>query len=285
MEDIPLYVGKRKNILVISGGGLRGFSALGAINYLVQQEIIVKPDILCGTSVGSIICFLLNIGYSTQDIYNVLLNIDFAEIFVCDIDDIFDNVCFGFNTTDNIIMILNTFLKKKNIKKNITFKELFDITKTKLIITGTCVNDASLHYFSVDNYPNMEILKAIKISISIPFFCKPCFYDGKVWIDGGCINNYPIDVFSDKLNDVIGILLDENYEFKENFEEIDSYILSVLKCILRGMTVNQKYEMFKKQTIKITSEISHNNWEIGDQIKKKLFSDGYEAAKKFYQIN
>ncbi len=285
MEDIPLYVGKRKNILVISGGGLRGFSALGAINYLVQQEIIVKPDILCGTSVGSIICFLLNIGYTAQDIHNVLLNIDFAEIFICDIDDIFDNVCFGFNTTDNIIMILNTFLKKKNIKKTITFKELFDITNTKLIITGTCVNDSSLHYFSVDNYPNMEILKAVRISISIPFFCKPCFYDNKVWVDGGCINNYPIDIFSEKLNDVVGILLDENYQFQESFEEIDSYILSVLKCILKGMTVNQKYEMFKKQTIKITSEISNTNWEINDQIKKKLFSDGYEAAKKFYQIN
>lgn len=285
MEDIPLYVGKRKNILVISGGGLRGFSALGALNYLIEQEIIVNPDILCGSSVGSIICFLLSIGYTAHDIYSVLLNLNFGELFVCDIDDIFDNVCFGLNSTDNIIMILNTFLKKKNMKRNITFKQLFDLTKTKLIITGTCVNDASLHYFSIDNYPDMEILKAIRISISIPFFCKPCFYDGKVWVDGGCINNYPIDIFSDKLNDVIGILLDENYEFKESFEEIDSYILSILKCILRGMAVNQKYEIFKKQTIVITSEINNNNWEIDNSIKIKLFNNGYETAKKFYQTN
>jgi hypothetical protein len=30
MEIIPLYKGKRKNILVISGGGVKGFSALGS---------------------------------------------------------------------------------------------------------------------------------------------------------------------------------------------------------------------------------------------------------------
>ncbi len=281
MEDIPLYVGKRKNILVISGGGVKGLAALGAVRYLIENDIIIKPDILCGSSVGSLVCFLLNIGYNPNDIYNVLEAIDFGEIFQCDIDDIFDNVCFGFNSTDNVISIMNSFLKKKNIKKNISFKELYDLTKTKLIVTGTCLNDATLHYFSVDTTPNMEILKALRISVSIPLFCKPYTYDNKVWVDGGCINNYPIELFSSKLNDVIGILLDENYHFIEKFEGIDSYIMAVLKCILRGVSVN-KYDIFKNNTIKITCKIDQNDTDINNLIKKNLFNDGYETAKKFY---
>ena len=40
MDDIPLYRGKRKNILVISGGGIKGFSALGAVTRLKELEII-----------------------------------------------------------------------------------------------------------------------------------------------------------------------------------------------------------------------------------------------------
>jgi hypothetical protein len=34
MEDIPLYVGKRKNILILSGGGIKGLAMLGAIKCL-----------------------------------------------------------------------------------------------------------------------------------------------------------------------------------------------------------------------------------------------------------
>ncbi len=281
MEDIPLYIGKRKNILIISGGGLKGLAALGCLKYLIEHEIIYKPDILCGTSVGSIICFLLNIGYSPVHIYNVLESIDFNDFFKYNIDDLFDDVCFGLHTTDNIIMVINTFLKKKNISKNITFQQLYDLTKTKLIITGTCLNDATIHYFSVDNSPDMEILKAIRISISIPIFCKPYKYDGKIWIDGGCINNYPIDLFKDKLDDTIGILLDDSYDYIENFDEIDSYILNVFKCILRGVSVG-KYDTFKKNTIKIICNID-NNYDISISLKKNIFNEGYTGAKLFYE--
>ena len=42
MEDIPLYVGKRKNILVLSGGGIKGLATLGSLKCLMDNEIIVK---------------------------------------------------------------------------------------------------------------------------------------------------------------------------------------------------------------------------------------------------
>jgi predicted acylesterase/phospholipase RssA len=210
---------------------------------------------------------------------DVLINIDNSskhpfkfrkfELYKCDIDELFDDVCFGFNSTDNIIFIMYMFLKKKNLKKNITFKDLYDMTKSKLIMTGTCINDASIHYFSVDSTPNMEVLKALRISISIPFFCKPCKYDNKVWIDGACINNYPIELYSDRLNDVIGILVDDNYNYIEEFEEVDKYILAVLKCICRGLWVN-KYDIFKNQTIKLTTFYDTATSEFTNTMKKTL---------------
>ena len=63
MEDIPLYCGKLKNILVLSGGGTKGLATLGAITALKEVGIIDKPEIFCGTSVGAIISLLLCIGY------------------------------------------------------------------------------------------------------------------------------------------------------------------------------------------------------------------------------
>jgi hypothetical protein len=39
MEEIPIYTGKLKNILIISGGGMKGFCALGAVTKLKELHI------------------------------------------------------------------------------------------------------------------------------------------------------------------------------------------------------------------------------------------------------
>ena len=44
-ETIPLYKSKQKKILVIGGGGLRGFSALGACAYLSEKRILVNTTL------------------------------------------------------------------------------------------------------------------------------------------------------------------------------------------------------------------------------------------------
>lgn len=286
MDDIPLYIGKRKNILVLSGGGIKGLATLGALKCLIDNDIVVKPDIICGTSVGSIIGLYLAIGYTPQDIYNLLLEIDFSHLLKPDLDNMFNQVCFGFNSPDPIMYVVTKLLEKKNINKKITFKELFDKFKIKLIITGTCLNDASLHYFSIDTCPSMQILKAIRISISIPIFFKPYIYDNKIWIDGGCIDNYPISLFKDRLQDVIGILLDEQHNFVESddFDSIDKYIGRIIVCLSKG-TVHNKYESYIKNTIHIKCiKDTFESWEISNDLKKKLFNIGFETAKKFLNL-
>ena len=151
MEIIPLYQGKRKNILVISGGGLKGLAGLGALTCLIDNEIVVVPEIFAGSSVGSVICFLMNIGYSSKDIYDILLQIDFTKLIkYVEPENLLIDPCFGLSSPEPILQVIYSFMKKKNIKKNITFKELFEITQSKLIITGTCINDATINYFSID---------------------------------------------------------------------------------------------------------------------------------------
>ena len=279
---IPLYQGKKKNILVISGGGLKGFAGLGAVTSLIQNNIIDIPEIYAGSSVGAVICFLLNIGYHSKDIFNVLLALDFSEfIKYIEPDNLLNDPCFGFSTPEPIIYTIFSFMKQKKIKDNITFKELFDLTKSKLIITGTCVNEQQIYYFSVDTFPNMSILKALRITICIPFIFRPYLFENKLWVDGGCMNNFPIDLFKDKLDDVIGIYLDEHFHFIDEINEIQDYIFCLLKSIFRGLNCN-KINFFKKYLIHIISNTtSNNNWEISDQDKQYLYDLGYNCANAF----
>jgi len=288
MDLIPLYKGKRKNILVISGGGIKGLSGLGALECLIENEIVIFPEILAGSSVGSIICFLINIGYSPKDMYDLLEQIDFTELIkyvepenlFLDHKNLFLDPCFGISSAEPFLEVIYNFMKKKKISKNITFKELFEITQSKLIITGTCINDAVVKYFSVDTYPDMQILKAIRISIGIPLIFRPYLFEGKLWVDGGCMDNFPIDLFTDKLDDVIGIYLDDVYETIKEFNEIQDYFFRIFKCVLRGLC-SSKINIFKKYIVHIKTCGNSTNWEITQEEKKKLFDEGYEQAKKY----
>jgi NTE family protein len=281
MDTIPLYQGKRKNIVVISGGGIKGFAGLGALTKLKELDIIDEPDIYCGTSAGACISFLLNIGYSALDIYDILSDLDMSLMIRSNLDNIFEDTAFGLNLCDPIIYVIGQFIKKKKLSIKITFEDLFKLTNKKLIITGVCVNDISLHYFSVDTTPQMEILKAITISISIPIIFKPCFYNNKLWIDGGVMNNYPIDIFNDKLNDVIGIYMDEEYLNYDFFEDMQSYASQVLKGIFKGMNY-KKIELYKDYTIHIQSKNYSFGIEMTKNEIKELFISGYNTVLHKY---
>lgn len=284
MEIIPLYQGKRKNILVISGGGLKGLAGLGALTFLTDNDIVVVPEIFAGSSVGSVICFLMNIGYSPKNIYDILLEIDFTKLIkYVEPENLLIDPCFGLSSPEPILHVVYSFMKKKNIKKNITFKELFEITQSKLIITGTCINDASINYFSVDSHPNMPILKAIRISISIPFIFRPYLFEGKLWVDGGCMDNFPIDLFADKLDDVVGIYLDDYYESVDDIGEVQDYFYRIFKCVFRGLNCN-KIKLYEKYFVHVICTGNHStNWEISFEDKQNLYNLGYDSAKKYIE--
>jgi predicted acylesterase/phospholipase RssA len=282
MEEIPIYNGKLKNILIISGGGMKGYSALGAVSKLKELEIIDEPDVYCGTSVGSSLCFLLSIGYSSEDIFTILHDIDSEMLIKYNIDAIFNDSYLGIASLDAFISVITILTKKKNISRKITFKKLFNKFKKELIITGVSVNDAKLYYFNHINTPDMEIITAIKISCSIPFIFKPVEYDNKVWIDGGCFNNYPIDYFIDKLEDVIGISLEDEETFIESFNDVASYISQVFKCIIKGLNFG-KYDKFKKNTIKIEVFSKYNFFDITKEEKKVLYNHGYNTVNEYYK--
>ena len=276
MDIIPLYKGKIKNIVVLSGGGINGFATLGALQKLIESNIIVSPDIYCGSSVGSIISLLLIIGYTPINIFNLLLVIDVSKLIENKMDNILEETCFGLYSPDPIIDLIKLFMIKKNIDPEITFIELFEKTSVKLFITGTCINDVKLYYFSVDHTPTMKVWEAIRISMSIPIFFKPYFYDNKYWIDGSCINNYPIDLFKDKLDDVIGINLKDNF-YNENFEDIPTYIISIIRSFFKGQN-QYKSIIFSEYTIDITCPSNTcNNWEITNNSKKELYDIGYNS--------
>lgn len=272
----------KKKILVISGGGIKGFNALGSLKCILDNNIGNLFETMAGSSVGAVICFLYNIGYGPKDIYDVLEQIDFTKLIkYIEPENLLVEPCFGISSPEPILHCIYSFMKKMNINKNITFAQLYSMTNTNLIITGTCLNDISIKYFSHTTTPNMQILKALRITISIPFIFRPYQYDGKLWVDGGVMNNFPIDLFNNKLDDVIGIYMDDIYESVNEIEEIQDYFIRVFKCVFRGLNYN-KIELFKKYFVHIKTSSTHTtNWEITHDEKKMLYDEGYNQTQDY----
>jgi NTE family protein len=180
----------RYNYLVLSGGGVRGSALLGALEVLNEHKCLNDIHTYVGSSVGALIIMLLCIGYYPQEIFDIVSNVNIKEMQQIDIWKMISH--YGLDTASKMMKYIKTLMRKKNINTNVTLKELYDITNKRLIITGTCIDTHTIEYFDDITAPNLKVIDAVRISISIPFvFTSPKYKDCH-YVDGGLLDNYPI---------------------------------------------------------------------------------------------
>ena len=178
--------------------------------------------------------------------------------------------------------MIEKLIEKKGYHSNITFKELFDRTNIKLTITGTCLNTRKIVYFSVDKTPDMKLKEAIRISISVPLYFTPYNYNNYLYVDGGCIDNYPISLFDNDLESVIGIYLSDDKETIHNINTIDDYIKSICHSLLEGVASNS-IRGYKDYSIRIdVKNIDFMNMDITNEKKKELYDYGFNIVNNIF---
>ncbi len=179
--------------ICLSGGGMKGFSFVGALDYLQNKSFINISKITnwVGTSAGSILSYLFTIGYSIQDIGDFILDFNFQALESdISIDGLLES--HGLNNGIKIIILLSNFLKEKYNLEDINFIDHYKLTGKKLTIIGTNFSKACETVFNYETYPSMSVITAIRISCSVPVIFEPVLFDGDYYIDGGLINNFPL---------------------------------------------------------------------------------------------
>ena len=267
---------KKIKCLVFSGGGIRGITYVGCLQALEEFNILPQIECFVGTSVGSIFALLLNLGYKYEELRDILLSVEFSSLRDITSDGIFNYFnSYGFETGDKLERIIRIFIRKKVEDDNITFQKLFLKTGKSLIITGTCLNTRECEYFNYINTPDMSVIKAIRISISIPFVFIAPKIGSKLYVDGGVIENYPLNAYDDK-DEIMGFLLKDKIGSKD-IEGLDEYSLAIVQCI-----DNKLYELYQMLysniTITINTEIGVLDYAITREMKSKLFLLGYEKT-------
>jgi NTE family protein len=204
--------------VVLSGGGASGVAHVGVLKALEENNIPI--DYIAGTSMGALVGGMYAMGYSPNEIEEILTSADFQKWVFGKQDDRY--VYYFRERAENSswiglkFKIDSTFQTKlpTNIISPINLDFAF-MERTSAVSAAANYNFDSLFVpyraVAADIHNKKEVVfnkgdlgQAMRASTTYPFFFKPIVVDDKLLFDGGLYNNFPADVmYRDFLPDVI----------------------------------------------------------------------------------
>jgi NTE family protein len=281
--------------LVIEGGGVLGIAYLGALKELYEDQTINKIKCFAGSSIGAIVALILSIRCQYDRLSELILNLNLSEFkdrswIIPDIARFFNN--FGFYKGDKLLSFIQDILKQNADNANITFKEIYDKYETKLVITGTNLSKGNVSYFSYEHTPDMSVALACRISASVPYFFQSVLYNKDYYVDGGILNNYPINVFDHESQQpnmkTLGLKLISEADI--NMEKGNMAPITNLKNFSQNLINSVQSQSLKiyvksddwKRTVPIyTGNLSFLNFNLTNEEKLFLVNEGSKAIKLY----
>lgn len=267
---------KIKNI-VFSGGGLKGLAYIGALRALEEYGIIDEITSFAGSSAGAIAATMFSLGYTHSELYDFIRNFEYQHVRDIQLFGVIEN--FGLETGLKIERFLQIMIKRKTGKMELTFAEHYELTKKKLSITAVSLNDKQLEYFNVDTSPEMPVYLAVRMSMSIPILISPVRWKNKLYVDGGLLNNVPIDLFKDQAENTLVFMTEKSEQngAEQPINDFETYCYRVWDCMHSELTAmklrEHKLEMFN--VVKIKTDQSAISFNLTRADRKMLYKAGY----------
>jgi len=277
--------------LVLSGGAIKGIAFLGALECLQRRQSLQLGNlkVLVGSSVGALIAGFLSIGYSTAQLFKVVIETNFSSLANPEIGKLLTH--YGLDSGYLIVKKIKKLFLQKGFDPNITFQQHYKYTRKRLVITVSCLGKG-VRYFDYTNQPNLSVVTAIRMSISYPGYFTAVRYQGDYYVDGGMLDNVPIAFLSDVPPERILVIRTsfEPYEQPTPEEDTAENFLWLL-----WITTAQEMERLRLESNRTTRDIHRNSTiqisltplpsPISPTIseKKKLLREGYKAAIEYLE--
>ncbi|HMQ44343.1 MAG TPA: patatin-like phospholipase family protein, partial [Mariniflexile sp.] len=269
--------------LVLSGGGAKGLAHIGVLK--VIDSLGIKIDYVAGTSMGAIIGALYASGYTGNQLDSIFREVDFNRL----INDDLPRASKAFYERTNSEKYAVT-LPFENFKINLpsalsrgqnTYGLLSRLT---LHVNGiTDFDKLPIPFFCIAT--NIETGKAVVLdkgnlaqavmaSGALPSLFQPVLINGEVLVDGGVVNNYPVDELREKGMDVIiGVDVQDGLAKREELASA----LDVLEKINNFRTINDMKLKVKKTDIYIKPDIKEYSV-VSFSEGSKIIENGKQAT-------
>jgi predicted acylesterase/phospholipase RssA len=226
-----------KNI-VVSGGGFRAVVFLGCFKYLEEIGALDHVHTLVGSSAGSVMCFMMALGYTYAEAHDALtsivVNAPLAEDIIPDPFVVLET--YGLSSGENMLAMFQKLLKAKHAKlDDITFMEMAKVTGKNLVVCVTNLTRQETQYCSLDTTPNLSVLTALRMSCSVPLLLSPVIHDDEMYVDGCLYNMLPADYLkkeSFREHNTLGLLLQPG---QKKITNLGTYVQAMLGSMWRQL--------------------------------------------------
>lgn len=246
--------GKQKIGISFSGGGARGIAHVGVLQYLL--EIGVTPKAVSGTSAGAIAGALYAAGLSPLDILERVKVNSVFKVFTL------KNFKFGLSDHSYLRQILNESLPEDN------FRAL-------KIPFYACATNLTLGRWEI--LSEGSVVDAVVASSSIPVVFHPVKINDHLYVDGGLLNNLPIEPLKQHDLKIIGI----NINIHGPQDGIDD-IFSITKRIFDLALWANTESRFNQCDLGIDIQESYEFGIFEFDKYQELFDVGYTAARRHH---
>lgn len=262
---------KPKIAIALGGGGVRGIAHIGVLEVLLEHGI--QPDIIVGTSAGSIVGSLYASSGDIAHVKEVMLDIKRKDV-----------MHFSWMQSMNVLTGQTSPMSLERLvlllKTNLSTLEISEF-KLKYAAVSTDIVDHTPYVFDDGN-----VIDGVLASTALPPVFSPHHYNGKILVDGGITHPVPVEIAKRYDPDIV-IAVNINslgYERKTyNILELSTqclmtsyYYLSLEQSKQADFIIHPNLRKFNIFTDKHNKEI----YEIGRNEALKVVPDILERIKK-----
>ncbi len=273
---------------LFGGGAIRGAAYCGTVK--AMEELGINPNIVAGSSVGSVLAGLVAVGYDAAELKDIFLQVNFelfrdlqfaigpqfalskGEVFLDWIRDLIEQKFYGESY-------------KKGSHKAVTFN---DLDKNLVIIT-TDLSSFECKEFSKSETPDFEVATAIRISCGMPGLMKPYEYNNRVLVDGDLQKSSPMWKLSKNLQPqnsrILEFRLEGDFEGNEkNTIEYINSLYSYATIIATEFIMDIYNDKDKYDYIVInTGDINIVDFNLAAEKREKLMKAGYQQTIDYFK--
>ncbi|MFA5407362.1 MAG: patatin-like phospholipase family protein [Bacilli bacterium] len=305
--------------LVFEGGGVLGTAYLGTLDYLEEAGLLASIDKVAGASSGAITACLASFNMPFAELKKVASTLDYKKIpqqevkairtistdFKKEFESLFGDInciyrlinSYGWYSTeyfyDWVKNVISTQFDKTKKKPPYTFEDFQDsdlhingIDFKDLYIIGTDISYKTSAVFSYETTPKMEVAKAVRISMSVPLFFESIEMDKNIFIDGGVMRNYPINIFDyEGINyQTLGIQFINKIKYSgiNNIIDYTNNLFNTLLKVQEDIYNNDYINQSRSITIN-TGGISALDFNITASDYQFLYKQGYDATADYFE--
>lgn len=289
--------------LVLGGGGAKGAAEVGVLK--VIEEAGVPIDYIAGTSIGSIVGGLYSVGYRSADIEKMFTSQQWKSL-LTDRNDSLSHKLFARDSL-GVRYVLGFPVRRHGTVEEDTLQGVFkgkkilvlldSMVRTSPVATSQggisripfrCVAADVAHgqFREIVLNPDSDALAVImRSSMAIPGVFKPMALNGNVLIDGGALNNLPVDVCRQMGADIV-IAIDLQQNKHDDYKSPLRFLKgnSGASSWLRDRPDIAKYnEMRTQADIYINPDLGkYDVMSFKEKAITDMIAMGEESARKYY---